>query len=135
MAPDVVFKWRDVEVADQDRSLRRRSFVPGPIDHLVDEGEFVGEAWYVDFGVRFVAAGRDIEIMEFEPLGMPAQDDMQVARVAFGAKVSLGKGGERNARNDRDAVVTLLPVDRDMGIACVTESPRSGKSPSGHFVS
>src|ERR1700722_17928825 len=49
---------------------------------------------------------------------------MQMARVALGAKVSLGEGGERNARNNRHAVVTLLPVDRDMVIACVTERPK-----------
>src|SRR5271156_5931408 len=46
---------------------------------------------------------------------------MQVTRVAFGAKISPGECGERNARNNRDPVITLLPVDRDMRIARVPE--------------
>src|SRR3984957_646863 len=77
----------------------------------------------VDLGVRLVAARRDIKIVKFEPLRLAAQDDMQMARVALGAKVPFGEGCERHARNDRDAVVTLLPVDRDMGIARVPERP------------
>ena len=120
VAPDVVLERRDVEIADQDRPLRRRLLVRGPIDHFVDEGELVGEL-DVDLRVRLVAARGDIEIMEFEPLRFSAQDDMQMAGVALGAEVSLGERGERDARNDRDAVIALLPVDRDMGIARVPE--------------
>src|ERR1700690_1542569 len=49
---------------------------------------------------------------------------MEMTRVAFGAKVSLGEGGDRNARNDCDPVIALLSVDRDMGITRLTERPK-----------
>src|SRR3984885_1122538 len=123
VAPDVVFKRRDVEIADQDRSLGRRPLMPGPIHHFVDEGELMGEL-DINLGVRLVAARRDIKIVNFEPLRLAAQDDMEMTSVAFGAKVSLGEGGEGHARNDRDPVIALLSVDRYMGIACLTEGPK-----------
>src|ERR1700733_11242235 len=116
MAPDIVLKRRDVEIADQDRPLSRRLIIPGPIHHFVDESELVGEL-DVDFRIRLVAASRNIEIVKFEPLCVSAKDDMQMTRVTFGAKVSPGECGERNARNNRDPVIALLPVDGDMRIA------------------
>src|SRR3984957_1518692 len=122
MAPDIVLKRRDVEIADQDRPLSRRLIIPGPIHHFVDESELVGEL-DVDFRIRLVAASRNIEIVKFEPLRVSAKDDMLMTRVSFGAKVSPGECGKRNARNNRDPVIALLPVDRDMRIARVPKRP------------
>jgi hypothetical protein len=122
MAPDVVLTRRDVQVADEDRPLRRRLFMHTPIDHFVNEGEFVGE-FDVDFGVRLVAPSGHVEIVKLEPFGSAAQDHMQMTRVPFGAKVSLGGGRERYPRNNRNPVVALLPIDGDMRIARVTERP------------
>src|ERR1700677_1113640 len=48
---------------------------------------------------------------------------MEMTRVAFGAKVSLGEGGERDARDDRDPMIALLPVDRDMRITGFPKGP------------
>src|SRR5580693_41520 len=48
---------------------------------------------------------------------------MEMTRVAFGAKVSLGEGGERDARDDRDPMIAFLPVDRDMRITGFPKGP------------
>ena len=120
MTPDVVLKRRDVEIADQDRRSRPRLVLRGPVDHFIDEGKLMGE-FDIDLGVRLVAARRDVEIMQFKTMRLSAEDDMQMTGVALGAKVPFGETGERNARNDRNPVIALLPVDRDMGVAGVPE--------------
>ena len=102
--------------------MRGGPLLLSPIHHFLDEGELVGEL-DVDLGVRLVAACRNVKIVKFEPLRLAAQDDMKMAGVAFGAKISLGEGGKGNARNDRDPVIALLPVDRDMRIAGLPERP------------
>ena len=67
VAPDVVLKRRDVEIADQDRGSRPRLVLRGPVDHFIDEGKLVGE-FDIDLGVRLVAARGDVEIVQFKTL-------------------------------------------------------------------
>src|SRR5208282_2120994 len=120
VAPDVVFERRDVKIADQDRAARRRLLMHSPIRHLVHEGELVGEL-DVDLGVRLVAARGDVEIVQFEPVRLSPEYDVQMTRVAFGAKVASGGGHEWDARNDGDPMIALLPADGDMRISGIAE--------------
>ena len=75
----------------------------------------------IDLGVRLVAARGNIEIVELEPVRLSAEYDMQMTRVAFGAKVAPSGGHERDTGNDGDAVIALLPADGDMRISGVAE--------------
>ena len=79
MAPDVVLERSDVEVADEDRPVGRRLLGAAHSDHFVDEGELVGEL-RVDLRIGLVAAGRHVEIMQFEPFRCAAEDDSDGGR-------------------------------------------------------
>ena len=126
MAPDVVLERRDVEVADDDGAARRLVLVPEPGRHLVDEGELVGEL-VVDRRVRLVAAGGDVEIVDLQALRLAAERRLEVARIALGAEIARARGDDRQPRDDRDAVIALLAVERDMRIAERRRNSARGK--------
>ena len=65
----------------------------------------------VQVGVRRVAAGRDIEIVDGDTgrrAGVVTERDRDVARVAALADLHTVLGREGMAREDRDAVIALL---------------------------
>ena len=72
VAPDVVFERRDVEIADDDRAVGGEIFRREPCRHFVDEGELVGEL-VVDRRIGFVAAGRNVEIVDLQPVDAAAE--------------------------------------------------------------
>src|SRR5262245_41747059 len=79
MAPDVVLERRNVEITDHDRARVARPQI-GTADELVQEAELVREFW-IDFGVRLVAARRHIEIVHLDRLaqaGFLSENDRDV---------------------------------------------------------
>src|SRR5580700_5313532 len=87
--------------------------------HLVEEFELMVE-FRIEFGIRNIAAGGNVEIMQhqrlFEP-GFFAERYRAVARIASVAESADIGGLERQFRDDGDAVIALLPVQRDMLVA------------------
>jgi hypothetical protein len=79
----------------------------------------VGEL-HVDGGVRLVAAGRDIEIVHGHRIAQPgllAERHRNVAAVGLAAIIVDRDRLERQAREHRDAVIALLPVQRRVDVA------------------
>ena len=91
-----------------------------PCRHLVDERELVGEL-VVDRRIRLVAAGGNVEIVDLEPVGAAAEPHPHVARVALGAEVARDRLDDRQPRDDGDAVIALLAVERDVLVAELAE--------------
>ena len=111
-----MFERRDIEVADQDRPPLRDSLGARPARHFVEEGELVRE-FVVDLRVRLVAAGRHVKIMDFKARGLAAQRRVHVAGIALAAELALPARENGMARDNGDAVIALLAVDRDVLIA------------------
>ena len=111
--PDVVFARGDVKIADEHR-FRTRPEIGKPARHLVEEIELVGEL-VVDLRVRFVAAGRHVEIMDAHAAGQARGD---VAAVALLAEAALFDILERQFRNDGDAVIAGLTRHRVVFVTC-----------------
>jgi len=64
VAPHVVLERGNVQIADQHGSLG--PWLRGePFCHLVDERQLVGK-FIVELGIGLVAAGRHVEIMNFQ---------------------------------------------------------------------
>ena len=68
LVPNVCLQRRDIEIADENGTAGGEMFRAHPGGHLVKEGELVRE-FRIDFRVGFVAARRNIEIMQIERLG------------------------------------------------------------------
>ena len=91
---------------------------------FVEEGELVGEL-HVDRGVRLVAAGRDIEIVHRDRVaqaGLLAERHRDMAAVGLAAIIVDRDALERQAREHRDAVIALLPVQRGVDVAEALEA-------------
>ena len=86
MRPDVVFVRCDIEIANQNRfSIGLLAFEPRL--HLVEEGELMGE-FLVYLGVWFVAAGRDIEIVDRD-IAVPVADrDRRMTGILLAAETA-----------------------------------------------
>ena len=116
MAPDVVLQGRDVQVAHQHAAPGRPGREPGR--GLVHEGQLVGE-FRVDFGVRHVATGGHVEVVQLDQLvrARHVQVDGQVPAVAFSAPIRrCGVDPHGVAGQDRDAVVALHAAPGDVGV-------------------
>ena len=119
VAPDIVFQRRDIEIANQNRAFILLRRVVAAIAHLVEERQLVLELG-IDGDVGLVAARRHVEIMhgqrvfEFRLL---AESYSDMARVGLAAKAALVDFIKRNTGNHGDAMITLLPVQRDVLIA------------------
>ena len=87
---------------------------------LVDEGELVGE-FQVDRRIGLVAAGGNVEIVDGD--GPVAIGDARgdVAAIVLAAELPAVDVEERQPRDDGDAVIALLAVDRDVPVAGVAE--------------
>ena len=106
----------DVEVADHDALVGVRDPLR-PLLELPHELQLVGE-FRIDHRVRFVAAGRHIEVVQRHALERPVREGRgEMARVVLVGPALLGGRHEGVAREGRDAVIALLAVDRDVGEA------------------
>jgi hypothetical protein len=124
VAPDVVLERRHVEVADQNCALVRGRAQLRHAVKLVEEGELVGEL-LVDGRIGLVAAGRHIEIVHRDRVaqaGSLAERHRNVAAVGLAAIIVDRDALERQAREHRDAVIALLPVQRRMDVAEALEA-------------
>src|SRR5581483_485086 len=124
VAPDVVFERRHVEVAEKDRALgfARLDGVARP--QLVEEGELVRE-FRIDLRIGLVAAGRHVEIMQRDRIaqaGTLAELRRDVPAVVLVAEALDAHVLDGQARDQSDAVIALLPVDRDMLVAELGET-------------
>src|SRR6202035_1040964 len=83
------------------------------------EGELVGEL-DVDLGIGLIAARRHVEVMHYRGIAQArllAECHPDMPAVGLAAEIALVDRVERYARDDRDAVVALLPVERDVVVA------------------
>ena len=114
----------DVEVADQDMPVVAARMQRFARLHLVEKFQLVIEL-RIERGIGNVAAGRHIEIMQHQrlcELRLLAERHRDVTRIDLVAEGSDIGGLERQFRDDGDAVIALLPVQRDVLIAETLES-------------
>src|SRR5216684_1254091 len=110
---------RDIKIADQDMAVVAARMQRLARLHLVEKSQLVLEL-RIERGIRNIAAGRNIEIMQHQRLGelrLFAERNRDVARVDLVAEGADVRGLERQLRDNRDAVIALLPVQRDVFIA------------------
>ena len=68
MTPDVVLEWRDIQIADEQGAFAASGSARGATTReFVEEGELVRKL-FVDFGIRLVAAGGHVKIMDRQRL-------------------------------------------------------------------
>ena len=116
MAPDIVFKWCDVEIAYQDRPLEvAPRGEPGP--RFGDEIQLVA-IFRVLGPVRYIAPGRHVEVVQFDRSRIRFQFDREVSAIAAATPVGCEiQHFQRQPRQDRDAVVALHAAKRDVAVA------------------
>src|SRR6266702_2110780 len=115
---------RHVEVADQYVPVVAAWMQRLAGFHLVEELQLVVE-FRIERGIGNVAAGRHVEIMHDQrlcQLRLFAERNRDVPRIDLVAEGADVLCLERQFRNDGDAVVALLPVQRDVLISEPLES-------------
>src|SRR5262245_2596171 len=124
VAPDVMLERRNVEISYQHGMCR--SFRPQPIVrlHFVKEVEFVPKFW-VDARVRLVAASGHIKILKrnrsFQPRPL-SQCYGNMPAINLPAKILNIDLLKWHAREDRNAVIPFLSVERSVFIAQTPET-------------
>jgi homogentisate 1,2-dioxygenase len=116
VAPHVVLKRRDIEVAHENGTFGRPRPQARAVAHLVEKGKLVREFW-IDRRVRQIPARRHVEIMQRDRLVQArscAEYRGDVAAVGLAAEALDVVAFERQAREHHHAVITLLPIERDM---------------------
>ena len=117
MRPHIGFERRDVEIADENSSLAALAAkAREPRLHLFEEIELVAKLG-IERRVRHIATGWHVDVVQSERLcvrGAAIERDRQMPRVTAPANIAALYLGERNAREDGDAVIALLSGDRDM---------------------
>ena len=108
--PDVRFKRRDIEVADDHRRLAQSC---GPLGHPFDEGEFLRE-FEIERRIGNIAAGGNIDVLQPDAIRQTSAD---VARLAIVLPIMATMVRERNTAEDGDPVVHPLAVEQAMHIA------------------
>jgi hypothetical protein len=88
--------------------------------HLRDEIELVLE-FLVDFGIRFVAARRDVEIVQQDRLAAGAHSHRQMPAILDLAETALFDHLDRPPRHGGDAVIALLSMEGDVPVAELAE--------------
>ena len=122
--PHVVLMRRDVEIADQDVAVVAARMQRLARLHLVEKFQLVIE-FRIERGIGNVAAGRNVEIMQHQrlcELRLFAERNRDVTRIDLVAEGADIRGLERQLRDDGDAVIALLPVQRDVLIAEALEA-------------
>ncbi|MXO97655.1 hypothetical protein GRI97_01465 [Altererythrobacter xixiisoli] len=117
MIPHIRFERRDIEIADDQRGAVD---LAGPLGHAFEEIELLPEL-RVDQAVGFVAAGRNIDILDNHIAARTEQFDADMAGFTIVLPVVAGKGFQRNAADRGDAVISLLPVHGEMFVPERTE--------------
>ena len=92
VTPYVSFKRSDVDIANQDCVACVCSLLSRPFGQFVEESQLVRE-FRIDIGVRFVAACRHIEIVQFNPSFTYTHVDAQVPRIALRTKIAASAFG------------------------------------------
>src|SRR5438046_3549391 len=115
---------RHVEIADQDMAILA-AWVQGLARlHLVEELQLVLE-FRIERGIGNIAAGRNVEIMQHQrrrQLRLFAERYRDVTRIDLVAEGTDVGGLERQFRDDGDAMIALLPIQRDVLIAEAPET-------------
>ena len=111
VAPHVAFQRGDVEIADDQRG---RIELVRPPRHAAEEVELLAELG-VHLAIGHVAACGDVDVFDHHALAQHLDPD--VPRLAIGLPVVAGDLADRYAGNGGDAVITLLPAHRLMGVA------------------
>ena len=122
--PDVVLVRRDVEIADQDMPVLAARVQRLARLHLVEKTQLVLE-FRVEHRIGNIAAGRHVEIMQHQrlcELRLLAERHRDVARIELVAEGADIRALERQLRDHGDAVIALLPVQRDMLVAETLEA-------------
>ena len=122
MVPHIIFTRRNVQVTDQDRLFRRIG--PEMVAHFGEVIELLAEL-HIFHPVGNVTPGGDVEIMDRHAVFQPPGD---VAGMTKGGEIMGRHFGDRQFRQDGDAVVAFLAARHDMGVAKV------GKSGQRHQV-
>jgi hypothetical protein len=115
---------RHVEIADQDMAILAARMQGLARLHLVEELQLVLE-FRIERGIRNIATGRNVEIMQHQrlrQLRLFAERNRDVTRIDLVAEGSDVGGLERQFRDHRDAMITLLSVQRDVLIAEAPET-------------
>ncbi len=111
VVPDVVFARRDVEIADEDRPLGR---VRGKCARMWSRKSSFWPNFSFLSAVGNVAARRHIGAMDRHPVRQPRR---HVPRVAERGEIFSAHVFQRQFRQDRHAVVALLPPRHEVIIA------------------
>ena len=112
MRPDIGLERRDIEVADHHAARAAVAPVLPPAGHLLKKLQLVGEL-VVDLRVRLVAAGRHVEIVDFDA----RHGGERVAPVRAPAPVARAALLDGQAGEDRNAVIGLDAVEHRMAVA------------------
>ena len=92
--------------------------------HLVEKLQLVLE-FRIERGIGNIAAGRNVEVMQHQrlrQLRLFAERNRDVTRIDLVAEGTDVGGLERQFRDDGDAMIALLPVQRDVLIAEAPET-------------
>ena len=114
--PNIFFERRNVKVADEEAagvSLGKR---PRPFGHLFEIVHFVGE-FFILLDVGNVSAGRHIEVVKFNIAAAALEIGGNVTGVFLAAEEKPALFAQRQLRENRNAVIGLLPVKGDVLVA------------------
>ena len=75
----------------------------------------------IDLGIGLVAAGGNVEVMDGDRTAAVHHGRGDVAGIVLAAEAAPVDCCERQARDDGDAVIALLAVDRDVPVAGLAE--------------
>src|SRR5258707_15883539 len=115
---------RYIEIADQDMAIVAARMQRLARLHLVEKLELVLE-FRIERWIRNIAAGRNVKVMQHQwlrQLLLFPKLNRNMARIDLVAEGSDIGGLEWQFRDHRDAVIALLPVQRDVLIAKAPET-------------
>ena len=111
--PHIALERRDIEIADRDHRPRSTALGREPRRQFVEKLQFVGK-FRVGVRIGNVASRRHIDVVQF---GAAGQLDHGMAAVGSRAPRPRRRRGERQARQDGDAVIALHAVHQQVAIA------------------
>src|SRR5258706_10350743 len=110
---------RYIEIADEDMAIVAARMQRLARLHLVEKLELVLE-FRIERWIRNIAAGRNVKVMQHQwlrQLRLFAKPNRDVTRIDLVAEGSDIGGLEWQFRDHRNAVIALLPVQRDVLVA------------------
>src|SRR5215471_2840184 len=115
---------RHIEIAEQNHAVRVLAAQSAGCAHFVEKGKLVRE-FRIDRRVGEVAAGGYVEVVQRDGIAQSsafAEHCRDVPTVALAAKRLNLEALERQAREQHDAVIALLPIERHVVIAEALEA-------------